>query len=386
MFETVLVANRGGVAARIIDTCRRMGIKSVAVYSDVDTDAVHVHRADESVLLGPAPLEESYLDPARLIEAARVTGAEAIHPGAGVLAVDVATAARVRDAGLAWIGPTSDALTVLTDTAAVREAAAAAGVPLAPEPADGSADAPGRVRRIDVALLGLADHRIVAVGERDSSLRLRLKNLVDDAPAPGIDADLRRRLRRAAAQVAETVDYRGLGTVEFLLDRDTGAVGFRGLVPRLQVGHPVTELVTGIDLIEQQLLIAAGAAPSFDVDEPVEPHGHAVGVRVHAEDLDRVGPGSGRIGAWQMPGGEGIRVESGYREGDTVTRHYDPLLAVLAAWGTDRSAALDRLRTALAEIRVDGPATDLPFLTELIGDERITTGDYDAGLVASLRS
>ncbi len=386
MFETVLVANRGGVAARIIDTCRRMGIKSVAVYSDVDADAVHVHRADESVLLGPAPLEESYLDPARLVEAARVTGAQAVHPGAGVLAVDVPTAARVRDAGLAWIGPTSEALTVLIDTDVVRDAAAAVGVPVASGGADGSAEIPGHLRRIDVAVLGLADNRIIAVGERDSSLRSRLRNLVDDSPAPGTSADLRRRMRRAAAQVAEAVDYRGLGTVEFLLDRDSGEFAFRGLVPRLQVGHPVTELVSGIDLIEQQLLIAAGAAPSFDADEPIQPNGHAIGVRVYAEDLDRVGPGSGRITAWQMPRGDGIRVDSGYRAGDTVTRHYDPLLAVLAAWGADRTAALDRLRTALAEIRVAGPATDLPFLVDLLRDERFATGDYAADLVPSLRA
>lgn len=380
MFDTILVASRGGVAVRIIDTCQRLGVKSVAVYSDVDADALHVSLADESLLLGPAPLTESYVDVDRIIEAARVTGARAVHPGDGLLAGDPLPAARVREAGLGWVGPDSGALTLATDQDAARGAAAAAGVPVTDE----SGGDPQRAHRIDVTLLGLVDHRIVALSERDSSLRSGSRTLVDDLPTPGADAELRRRLRRAAAKIAETVDYRGLGTVRFLVDGDTGEIRFGGLEPRLSAGLAVTELVTGIDLVEQQLLIASGQPVSFDADAPPS-RGHAVGVRIYAENLDSVPAGSTRIATWELPGAEGVRMDSGYRPGDTVTRHYDPLLGVLAAWGDDRRVALDRLRMALAGVRLDGPDANLGFLAELLDDPRLDAGDYDIGLLRSLR-
>jgi acetyl/propionyl-CoA carboxylase alpha subunit len=380
VFDTILVASRGGVAVKIIDTCRRLGVKSVAVYSDIDADALHVSLADESLLLGPAPLSESYVDVDRIIEAARVTGARAVHPGDGLLAGEPSAAARVREAGLGWVGPGSEALTLAADQPAARDAAAAAGVPITEE----TGGAPHHARRIDVTLLGLVDHRIVAVSERDSSVRSGSRTLVDDVPPPASDADLRRRLRRAAAQIAETVDYRGLGTVRFLVDRDSGELRFGGLEPRLSAGLAVTELVTGIDLVEQQLLIASGQPVSFDADEPPS-RGHAVGVRIYAEDLDTVPAGSTRIATWELPGAEGVRMDSGYRPGDTVTRHYDPLLGVLAAWGDDRRVALARLRMALAAVRLDGPAANLDLLVELLDDSRFDVGDYDVGLLQSLR-
>jgi acetyl-CoA carboxylase biotin carboxylase subunit len=446
MFETVLIANRGEIAVRIIETCRRLQIKAVAVYSEADAHSRHVRMADDAVLIGPAEPAASYVDVDRVLEAARVAGAQAIHPGYGFLAENAAAASRILDAGLAWIGPSAQAIATMGDKVAARNAVAAAGIAVAPG-ADHAVDdvdsaleqaaaldypvilkavssggglgvAVARddrtlravfgplqervarffgsagilverylspVRHVEVQLLGLADSRIVALGERDCSVQRRHQKIAGEAPAPGLSDSTRARLSRTARQIAELVDYRGAGTVEFLLDTRTEEFVFCEMNCRLQVEHPLTELVTGIDVVEQQLLIAAGAPPSFDADEPPRPDGHAIEVRIYAEDPERFAAATGRITGWQEPSGEGIRFDHGYGRRDRVPPHYDPLLGKVAVWGPDRDAALDRLRSALGQLRIEGPACNLPFFTELLDDPSYRAGTYDTGLVARLR-
>jgi acetyl-CoA carboxylase biotin carboxylase subunit len=445
MFETVLVANRGEVAVRVIGTCHRLGMRAVAVYSEADAHALHVRMADDAVLLGPPPPAQSYLDVERVLEAARLSGAQAVHPGYGFLAENAAAARQFAAAGFTWIGPAPEAIATMSDKVTARNVVEAAGVPVSPgsgqavtdldtalaearglgyplilkavggggglgvsvaqdEPALRSvfsavADraeqyfgAPGvllerylpRARHIEVQVLGLADGRILALGDRDCSVQRRYQKLAEEAPAPGLSDDVRSRLAKAARQTAEAIDYRGLGTVEFLVDPATFEFAFMEMNTRLQVEHPITELVTGIDLVEQQLLVAAGEPPSFDPDE-LTVHGHAVEARIYAEDPVDFRLGAGKITTWREPTGEGIRVDSGYGRRDRVTAYYDPLLAKVAAWGPDRSTALERLRGALGELKIEGPACNLPFFTDLLADPGYIAGEYDTGLVGKLR-
>jgi acetyl-CoA carboxylase biotin carboxylase subunit len=452
VFETVLVANRGEIAVRVIRTCQRLGVKAIAVYSEADAGAAHVRLADEAVLLGPAPAAESYLDIDRVLEAAKVSGAQAIHPGYGFLAENARFAGRVTEAGLTWIGPPAEVIELMGDKITARNTMSAAGVPVAPgttEPVtelDAAVAAAAAVgyplmvkasaggggigmsivadesaltaafetartraerffgspeilleryvpsaRHIEVQVLGLADGRVVALGERDCSVQRRHQKVLEETPSPGVGPQLRARMLAGAVQAAAAVGYRNAGTVECLVP--TGQVAgdqetyyFLEMNTRLQVEHPVTELVTGIDLVEQQLLVAAGEPVTFDPDNPPAPNGHAVEFRVYAEDPKRFLPGPGAITRWDEPVGEGIRVDAGYSAGDTVTPYYDPLLAKLCAWGADRSEALDRLRAAAAEFTVEGPKCNLPFAAELLADQDFLAGNYDTGLVGRLRS
>jgi acetyl-CoA carboxylase, biotin carboxylase subunit len=453
VFETVLVANRAEIAVRVIRTCQRLGLKAVAVYSEADAGSRHVRAADEAVLLGPAPAAESYLDIDRVLEAAKVSGAQAVHPGYGFLAENADFARRVTEAGLTWIGPPADAIETMGDKIAARNEMAAAGVPVAPgstEPVTAVEDAVrvaagigyplmvkaaaggggigmstvdgeaalrtafesartraerffgspavllerylAPARHVEVQLLGLADGRVIALGERDCSVQRRHQKVAEETPSPGVSPQLRERILTAAVQAGYAVGYRGAGTVECLVPvgGDPGTQPeqfyFLEMNTRLQVEHPVTELVTGIDLVEQQLLIAAGEPPTFDPDHPPAGRGHAVEFRIYAEDPKRFLPGPGRITAWREPSGDGIRVDSGYAAGDLVTPYYDPLMAKLCAWGPDRDAALDRLRTAVADFVVEGPKCNLPFFAELLGNEEFASGRYDTGLVARMRS
>jgi acetyl-CoA carboxylase, biotin carboxylase subunit len=446
VFETVLVANRGEIAVRVIRTCQRLGIKAIAVYSEADAGALHVRLADEAVLLGPAPAPQSYLDTARVLEAAKVTGAQAIHPGYGFLAENAAFAAAVAGAGLAWVGPAPAAIEAMGDKVAAREAMAAAGVPVAPgtEPlpdADAAARAAARIgypvmvkaaaggggigmsavsdetelrmafdtartraqrffgspgvfleryvthaRHVEVQVLGLADGRVLALGERDCSVQRRHQKVAEETPSPGVTAELRERMLAAAIRAAAAVDYRGAGTVECLVDVDTGDFVFLEMNTRLQVEHPVTELVTGVDLVEEQLRVAAGDPPALDPDDPPAPTGHALELRVYAEDPKRFLPGPGAITRWEEPTGEGVRVDSGYAAGDTVTPYYDPLMAKLCVWGPDRDATLARARAAVRAFVVEGPKCNLPFFTELLAEPDFVSGRYDTGLVARLRA
>jgi acetyl-CoA carboxylase biotin carboxylase subunit len=452
VFDTVLVANRGEIAVRVIRSCQRLGLKTVAVHSAADAGALHARMADEAVLLGPAPAAESYLDIDRVLEAARVAGAQAVHPGYGFLAESPLFARRVDAAGLTWIGPPAEAIELMGDKVAARNTMLAAGVPVAPggtEPVADLATAVGvaaevgyplmvkaaaggggigmstvageaeltaafetaqtraerffgspailleryvpHARHVEVQVLGLASGRVVALGERECSVQRRHQKVLEESPSPGIGAGLRERMLAAAVRAATAVGYRNAGTVECLVPRSgsgpaTEEFYFLEMNTRLQVEHPVTELVTGIDLVEQQVLIAAGRPPTFDPDHPPAPRGHAVEFRVYAEDPRRFLPGPGKITQWEEPAGEGIRVDSGYAAGDTVTPYYDPLLAKLCAWGADRTEALDRLRAAAAAFAVAGPKCNLPFCAELLADPEFLAGDYDTGLVARLRS
>ncbi|HVE74484.1 MAG TPA: biotin carboxylase N-terminal domain-containing protein [Mycobacteriales bacterium] len=443
MFETVLVANRGEIARRIVRTCQRLGVKAVTVHSEPDARALHVLESDESVLLGAGPPAQSYLDGAKGLEAARQTGAEAIHPGYGFLAESAAFAQSVLDAGLVWIGPSPDAIEAMGDKINARARMSAAGVPVAPGTPDplteieaaveaassigyplmvkASAGGGGigmavaedeaalraafdtarsraerffsspaillerylpRARHVEVQILGLNDGRVVALGERDCSVQRRHQKVAEETPSPGVDDALRRRMLAAATRAGEAVDYRGAGTIECLVA--DGDFVFLEMNTRLQVEHPITELVTGVDLVEQQLLIAAGKEPSYDVD--VTPSGHAIELRVYAEDPKRFLPGPGVISRWEEPSGPGIRVDAGYQEGDTVTPFYDPLMAKLAVLGATREEALERAREAVAGFVVEGPKVNLPFFTELLANEEFVSGDYDTGLVGRMRA
>jgi acetyl-CoA carboxylase biotin carboxylase subunit len=450
VFESVLVANRGEIARRVIRTVQRMGIKAVAVYSDVDAELPFVKEADEAVLLGAAPPADSYLDVAKVIEAARQSGAGAVHPGYGFLSENAAFAAAVERAGLVWIGPSADAIVAMGDKVAARNRVADAGVPVSPgtrEPvndADDAVAAAGRIgyplmvkaagggggigmgiardeeqlraafatarnsaarffaspdifleryvessRHVEVQILGLADGRVVALGERDCSVQRRHQKVAEETPCPVLTPQVRERMISAAVRAGESVGYRGAGTVEFLLDpKDLPASAefyFLEMNTRLQVEHPITELVTGVDLVEQQLLAAAGEPPTFDPDV-VSATGHAIELRVYAEDPKRFFPSPGTITTWAEPSGDHIRVDSGYRQGNTVTQYYDPLLAKLCVHGSDRVEALARAREAVAAFRIDGPKTNLAFFAELLDNPEFVSGVYDTGLVTRMRA
>ena len=448
MFDSVLVANRAEIARRVIRTARRMGIRAIAVYSDADADLPYVSEADDAVHLGPAQPARSYLDAAAIIAAARKTGAAAVHPGYGFLAENADFARQVIGAGLTWVGPDPAAIEQMGDKIRARNLMEAAGVPVSPgsrEPvtdviaalaeadrigypvmvkasaggggigmgvAAGHADLRAafetarsraerffgspeilieryveHARHVEVQILGLADGRVLALGERDCSVQRRHQKVAEETPSPGVSAGLRERMLAAAVRAGQAVGYQGAGTVECLVDADAGSFVFLEMNTRLQVEHPVTELVTGIDLVEQQFLIAAGEPPSFDAAHPdsVRPSGHALELRVYAEDPVRFLPGPGQISAWEEPSGEGVRVDSGYRAGNTVTPFYDPLLAKLCVYGADRDQALERARQAVAAFRIAGPKNNLPFHAELLASPEFIRGDYDTSLVSKLR-
>ena len=445
MFESVLVANRGEIARRIIRTAQRMGLRAIAVYSEADAELPFVAEADEAVLLGPAAPAESYRNVDAVLEAAKRTGAQAVHPGYGFLSENADFARRVVEAGLVWVGPSPEAIEQMGDKINARNLVAAAGVPISPgtpDPVAGveegvtaagsigypimvKASAGGggmgmavaedeaalrtqieriaafaertfgdpsvllerfypRVRHVEVQILGLADGRVVALGERDCSVQRRHQKVAEESPSPGVDEELRARMLAAAVRAGEAVDYRGAGTVECLVDVEGGDFVFLEMNTRLQVEHPVTELVHGIDLVEQQLLIAAGEPVSFDPDA-TPARGHALELRVNAEDPKRFFPGPGAVRRWEEPTGPGVRVDSGYTAGTTVTPHYDSLMAKLVVYGETREQALDRARAAVRDFVVEGPKCNLPFFEELLDNEEFVSGRYDTGIVGRMR-
>src|SRR5271170_5099720 len=445
MLDSVLVANRGEIARRVIRTARRMGIRAVAVYADADADLPYVREADEATHIGPSQPARSYLDAAAIIDAARKTGAAAVHPGYGFLAENADFARQVIAAGLTWVGPDPGAIEQMGDKIRARNLMERAGVPVSPgsrEPVTdikaalaegerigypvmvkaaaggggigmGVATGPAelqaafdtarsraerffgspeilleryvqRARHVEVQILGLADGRVLALGERDCSVQRRHQKVAEETPSPGVDDALREQMLAAAVRAGQAVNYKGAGTVECLVDTDVGSFVFLEMNTRLQVEHPVTELVTGIDLVEQQFLIAAGEPPSFDT-AAVRPAGHALELRVYAEDPVRFLPRPGTITEWEEPTGEGVRVDAGYQAGNTVTPFYDPLLAKLCVHGADRDQALARARQAVAAFRIAGPKTNLPFHADLLASTEFASGSYDTSLVSKLR-
>jgi acetyl-CoA carboxylase biotin carboxylase subunit len=446
MFDSVLVANRGEIARRVIRTARKMGIRAVAVYSEADAELPGVHEADEAVAIGPPQAARSYLDIDAVLGAARRAGAAAVHPGYGFLAENADFARRVLDEGLVWVGPPPSAIDQMGDKINARNLMQDAGVPVAAgtrEPvadADAAAAEAARIgypvmvkaagggggigmgaahdeeqlraafdtartsadrffanpaillerytesaRHVEVQILGLADGRVVALGERDCSVQRRHQKIAEETPSPGVSAPLRSRMLESAVRAGDAVGYRGAGTVECLVDPRAQEFVFLEMNTRLQVEHPVTELVTGLDLVEQQFLIAAGEPVSFD-PAAVRPGGHALELRVNAEDPRRFLPSPGKITEWVEPEGPGIRVDAGYEAGGTVTPFYDPLLAKLCVHGADRAEALERARAAVAAFRVAGPKTNLPFHAELLANAEFVGGSYDTGLVGRMRA
>ncbi|MER6755416.1 biotin carboxylase N-terminal domain-containing protein [Micromonospora echinofusca] len=455
MIESLLVANRGEIARRIIRTARRLGVRAIAVHSEADAGLPFVTEADEAVCVGPANPAQSYRNVEAILAAAKSTGAQAIHPGYGFLSENADFARTVEASGLIWVGPGADAITAMGDKINARNLMAAAGVPVAPGTTDPAADldaavaaaaeigypvmvkaAAGgggmgmgvatdeaalrteydkvrsfaermfgdgsvlieryfpRVRHVEVQILGLADGRVVALGERECSVQRRNQKLVEESPSPAVSPELRERILAAAVRAGEAVGYRNAGTVECLLvprERDAKGDGsgseeffFLEMNTRLQVEHPVTELVYGVDLVEEQLRVAAGLAPTFDPDA-LAPRGHAIELRINAEDPKRFLPGPGVIKTWVEPTGEGVRVDSGYVEGNTVTPFYDSLMAKLIVDGATRAEAIERARAAVAAFELAGPKNNLPFFAELLENEEFLSGDYDTAIVTRMR-
>jgi acetyl-CoA carboxylase biotin carboxylase subunit len=436
VFSKVLIANRGEIAVRVARTLRDMGIGSVAVFSEADAGAAHVRAADEAFPVGPAPAAQSYLNQDRLLEVARESGAEAVHPGYGFLSENAGFARRCREAGLVFVGPSPEAIDAMGNKIRARRVALAAGVPVVPgteAPLDDAAqvaaaaadlgypvaikaaaggggygmrvaNGPDEVpsvldgvrrdaqrafgdatvyvekffspapRHVEVQVFGDAHGRVVHLGERECSLQRRYQKIVEESPSPVVSPELRERMGTAAVVLAERIGYRSAGTIECLVAGDD--FYFLEMNTRLQVEHPVTEMVTGIDLVREMIEVAAGAPLSIPEDD-IAPRGHAIEARVYAEDPARnFMPSPGQITAMDLPAGEGIRVDAGAEAGSKITVYYDPMIAKLVAWGEDRTEATARMRQALAGFRVEGIRTNLPFLGRLFADDDFAAGRF----------
>ncbi|MFJ6560693.1 biotin carboxylase N-terminal domain-containing protein [Streptomyces sp. NPDC091412] len=443
MFETVLVANRGEIAVRVIRTLRALGVRSVAVFSDADAGARHVREADTAVRIGPAPAAESYLSVERILEAAARTGAQAVHPGYGFLAENAGFARACEEAGLVFIGPPADAISLMGDKIRAKETVKAAGVPVVPgssgsgltdaqlaEAARGigmpvllkpSAGGGGkgmrlvrdaglideeiaaarrearasfgddtllverwvdRPRHIEIQVLADGHGNVVHLGERECSLQRRHQKIVEEAPSVLLDEETRAAMGEAAVQAARSCGYRGAGTVEFIVPgKDPASYFFMEMNTRLQVEHPVTELITGLDLVEWQLRVAAGEPLAF-AQEDVRLTGHAIEARLCAEDPARgFLPSGGTVLGLREPEGDGVRTDSGLSEGTEVGSLYDPMLSKVIAHGPDRATALRKLRAALAGTVTLGVQTNAGFLRRLLAHPDVVAGELDTGLV-----
>ncbi|MBS6940721.1 MAG: acetyl-CoA carboxylase biotin carboxylase subunit [Slackia piriformis] len=435
MFKKILVANRGEVALRIMRAARELGVKTVAVYSTADKDTLPVQYADEAVCIGPAPAGKSYLVMSNIIAAAVTTGCEAVHPGYGFLAENADFARACADNGLVFIGPAPECIERMGNKAAARETMTACGVPTVPgsdgvvesvEDARAFADEVGypvlikasaggggkgmrevhgpaelesaytaakaeaaaafgnddvyleklvlRPRHIEIQVLADDFGNQIALCERDCSIQRRHQKLLEEAPSPALDDDLRAAMGEAAVKAVRAVDYRNAGTIEFLLD-EGGAFYFMEMNTRVQVEHPVTEQITGTDIIKEQLRIAAGEPMSCAARAPFIPNGHAIEFRINAEDPENgFRPCPGTITRFDVPGGPGIRVESYVSAGSVISPFYDSMVAKLIVWGQDRDEALARGRRALAEFRIEGIATTSPFHQRVLDAEIFQRG------------
>ncbi len=421
MFSKVLIANRGEIAVRIMRACEELGVATVAVYSELDRDAVHVKRADEAYLLGPGPATESYLAIDKLIEVVQRSGAEAVHPGYGFLAENAAFAAALEKAGIAFIGPPASAIEAMGSKTRARELMAKAGVPIVPgttEPVETIEDAQQVIedtigypvavkaagggggkgfrvaldesklkdafegaaregekffgdatvylerylpdpRHVEVQVLADTHGNVIHLGERDCSLQRRHQKLIEEAPAPAVDEDLRARIGKIATDAAAAVNYTGAGTIEGLLQ--DGEYFFLEMNTRVQVEHCVTEMVTGVDIVKEGIRVAAGEPLSISQSDLVM-RGHAIECRINAEDASKnFAPAPGRIGAYREPAGPGVRVDSGVEAGSEISPMYDPMVAKLIVWDVDREQATARMLRALGEYEIEGLKTLLPF-------------------------
>ncbi len=436
MFKKVLIANRGEIALRIIRACRELDIQTVAVYSEADRESLHVRFADDDVCIGPAPARESYLKIPRLIAAAEITGADAIHPGYGFLAENAEFAETCAASNITFIGPTASQIRLMGDKATARKTMAEVGVPIVPgtpgpvedvEEALGFAREIGfpviikaaaggggkgmrvandpddfarafqlarsealsafgsdevyvekylaRPRHIEFQILGDSHGNVIHLGERDCSVQRRHQKLIEESPSPAMTPDLRKRMGDDAVRGAKAIDYVGAGTIEMLLDTD-GSYYFMEMNTRIQVEHPVTEMITGVDLVKEQIRVAAGEKLSITSMPPQR--GHVIEVRVNAEDPARnFQPSPGRIDVFNPPGGPGVRVDTHIYTGYTVPPYYDSLLAKLICQGSTRMEAIKRMQIALDFFIVEGVTTTIPFLGRVMQNARFQAGEVD---------
>ncbi len=447
MFEKVLIANRGEIALRIIRACHELGVQTVAVYSEADRESLHVRFADEDVCIGEAPPVDSYLNIPRIIAAAEVTGAEAIHPGYGFLSENAEFSEICVQSGLEFIGPTPEQISSMGDKSRARQKMNEVGVPTIPgsdsvisdvdeamelakeigfplmikasaggggkgmriveDPerfvnlfAAAQAEAKASFsddgvylerciqhsRHVEIQVFGDAEGRVVHLGERECSIQRRHQKLVEEAPSPALSPELRQEMGEAAILAARSIDYVGAGTVEFLLDKD-GSFYFLEMNTRIQVEHAVTEVTTGFDLVKEQIRVAAGEALAFPTNGSVNLHqrGHAIEFRVNAEDPDRnFIPGPGKITTFHPPGGPGIRIDTHVYAGYNVPPYYDSLLAKLIVSGATREEAILRARHSLDQFIIEGIPTTLPFLRRILEDDAFLEGDIDTSFVARM--
>jgi acetyl-CoA carboxylase, biotin carboxylase subunit len=436
VFRKVLVANRGEIALRVIRACRELGLETVAVYSEADRESLHVRFADDDVCIGPAPARESYLRIPRIIAAAEITGADAIHPGYGFLAENAEFAETCAASNITFIGPTADQIRVMGDKAAARKAMADVGVPIVPgtpgpieDPDDALAAAQEigfpviikaaaggggkgmrvstdvddfprafqlarsealaafgngdvyvekfltRPRHIEFQILGDQHGKVIHLGERDCSIQRRHQKLVEEAPSPAVTPELRQKMGGDAVRGAKAIDYVGAGTIEMLLDSD-GSYYFMEMNTRIQVEHPVTEMLTGIDLVKEQIQVAQGE--KLSVDELPMLRGHVIECRINAEDpMRNFQPCPGRIETFHPPGGPGVRLDTHVYAGYTVPPYYDSLLAKLICQGRTRDEAIGRMRMSLESFIIEGVTTTASFLSRVMQHPKFVAGDVD---------
>ena len=435
MFEKILIANRGEIALRVVRACREMGIKSVAVHSTADADAMHVRMADEAVCIGPPPSSQSYLSFPAIISACEITGAQAIHPGYGFLSENAAFVQAVEDHGITFIGPKAEHIRIMGDKITAKETAKALGIPVVPGSDGGvptladarrvaeaigypviikaTAGGGGRgmkvahtdgeietafqtarteakaafgndevyiekylttPRHIEIQVFGDGKGNAVHLGERDCSLQRRHQKVLEEAPGPVITPALRERIGRVCADAVAKIGYIGAGTIEFLFENDE--FYFIEMNTRLQVEHPVTEGIFGVDLVREQIRVACGLPMTFR-QEDLRINGHAIEVRINAEKLPNFAPSPGKITQYHAPGGLGVRMDSALYDGYRIPPYYDSLVAKLIVHGRDRPEALARLSRALSELIVDGVDTTIPLFDALLDDPAIQQGHYD---------